>query len=75
LGSTKTEVRVQSRVDLDTGPEATLGQALNPWIRNPLAPIREVFSAIPAFTGGCVGVEDKPGLGIDVNEAAAKKRP
>ena len=38
-------------------------------------PIREVFSAIPAFADGYVDVGDQPGLGIDVNEAAAKKYP
>jgi mannonate dehydratase len=37
--------------------------------------IREVFSAMPAFADGYVDVGDQPGLGIDVNEAAAKKYP
>ncbi len=37
--------------------------------------VREVFSAMPSFESGYVTVGDKPGLGIDVNEAAAKKYP
>ncbi len=36
---------------------------------------REVFSAMPRFEEGYVVIDDKPGLGIDVNEAAAKKYP
>ncbi len=38
-------------------------------------PIREVFTATPVFADGYVDIHDKPGLGIDVNEAAAKKYP
>lgn len=38
-------------------------------------PIREVFSAIPSYEAGHVTIGDGPGLGIDVNEAAAKKYP
>jgi mannonate dehydratase len=38
-------------------------------------PVREVFSDTPTFEGGHVTVGDKPGLGIDVNEAAARKYP
>jgi len=34
-----------------------------------------VFSAVPTFADGYVDVGDQPGLGIDVNEAAAKKYP
>lgn len=37
--------------------------------------VREVFSAIPRYEDGAVTIEDKPGLGIEVNEAAAKKYP
>lgn len=37
--------------------------------------IREVFTAMPVFADGYVNIHDKPGLGIDVNEAAAKKYP
>lgn len=35
---------------------------------------REVFSAMPAFADGYITI-DKSGLGIEVNEAAAKKYP
>lgn len=37
--------------------------------------VREVFSATPIFSEGYLDVSDRPGLGIDVNEAAAKKYP
>jgi len=37
--------------------------------------VREVFSAIPRFADGFVTIDDKPGLGIDVNEAAARRYP
>jgi mannonate dehydratase len=37
--------------------------------------VREVFSATPEYKDGYVTIHDKPGLGIDVNEAAAKKHP
>jgi mannonate dehydratase len=36
---------------------------------------REVFSAMPAFADGYLTIDDKPGLGIEVNEAAAKRYP
>jgi mannonate dehydratase len=39
------------------------------------AGIHEVFSAMPAFEDGYVNVADKPGLGVEVNEAAAAKYP
>ncbi len=37
--------------------------------------VLEVFSDIPKYANGFVTVNDKPGLGIEVNEAAAKKYP
>jgi len=37
--------------------------------------VREVFSAMPEYRDGYITINDKPGLGIDVNEAAAKKYP
>ncbi len=37
--------------------------------------IREVFTAVPAYRDGHVTIGDAPGLGIDVNQAAAKKLP
>jgi mannonate dehydratase len=36
---------------------------------------REVFSATPKYDSGYVDIDEKPGLGIDVQEAAAKKYP
>jgi mannonate dehydratase len=36
---------------------------------------REVFSATPTYENGSIDIHDKPGLGIDINEAAAKKYP
>lgn len=36
---------------------------------------REVFSATPVYSAGYVTIGDKPGLGIDVNETAARKFP
>jgi mannonate dehydratase len=38
-------------------------------------PVREVFSTVPAYKDGHVTIDDAPGLGIDVNETAAKKYP
>jgi mannonate dehydratase len=38
-------------------------------------PIFEVFSDAPKYANGAVTVNDKPGLGIEVNEAAAAKYP
>ena len=38
-------------------------------------PMHEVFSAMPVYADGHVTVTDEPGLGIDVNEAAAAKYP
>ena len=38
-------------------------------------PVREVFSDVPRYANGMVTVNDKPGLGIDVNEAVARKYP
>ncbi len=37
--------------------------------------VREVFSATPDYADGAVTIRDLAGLGIDVNEAAAKKYP
>lgn len=37
--------------------------------------VREVFSATPSYAGGSIEIDGKPGLGIDINEAAAKKYP
>ncbi len=37
--------------------------------------VHEVFSAMPTFEAGYVNVTDKPGLGVEVNEAAAAKYP
>jgi mannonate dehydratase len=37
--------------------------------------VREVFSTTPSYEDGYVNVNDLPGLGIDINEAAAKKYP
>ncbi len=37
--------------------------------------VREVFTAFPHYKDGVVTIGDAPGLGIDVNEAAARKRP
>ena len=37
--------------------------------------MHEVFSAMPAYAGGYLDVTDKPGLGIEVNEAAVRKYP
>ena len=37
--------------------------------------VREVFSATPVFESGYVNIGDKPGLGIEVNEAVAAKYP
>ena len=38
-------------------------------------PIHEVFSATPTYADGHVTISDAPGLGVDVNEAAARKYP
>ena len=37
--------------------------------------IREVFSDVPSFHDGYININDKPGLGIEVNDTAAKKYP
>ena len=37
--------------------------------------VRAVFSASPEFDQGYITIHDKPGLGIDVNEEEASKRP
>ncbi len=37
--------------------------------------VREVFSDLPQFRNGHVTIGDKPGLGTEVNEAAARKYP
>ena len=37
--------------------------------------VRAVFSASPEFDEGYITIHDKPGLGIDVNEDEARKRP
>lgn len=37
--------------------------------------VDEVFSAKPVYANGAITIHDQPGLGIDVNEAAARKRP
>jgi mannonate dehydratase len=39
------------------------------------APVKEVFSDFPVYEAGHITVNDKPGLGIEVNETVAKKRP
>jgi mannonate dehydratase len=39
------------------------------------AAAQEVFSNAPRFEGGYVNIDDRPGLGVEVNEAAAKKHP
>jgi mannonate dehydratase len=39
------------------------------------AGVREVFSTVPLYEDGHITVNDNPGLGIEVNEAAAKKYP
>ncbi|MGQ9918798.1 MAG: enolase C-terminal domain-like protein [Bryobacteraceae bacterium] len=36
---------------------------------------REVFSDFPVVKDGCVTINDKPGLRVEVNEAAARKYP
>ncbi|MBI4663584.1 MAG: D-galactonate dehydratase family protein [Verrucomicrobia bacterium] len=38
-------------------------------------PMREVFSAMPSYSDGHVTIDDSPGLGLDVNEKAAKRFP
>ncbi len=37
--------------------------------------VREVFSAMPVYADGHVTIHDLPGLGVEVNEAAAAKLP
>jgi mannonate dehydratase len=37
--------------------------------------VRDVFSDVPKYEAGHITVNDKPGLGIEVNEALAKKMP
>jgi mannonate dehydratase len=37
--------------------------------------VREIFTAMPVYQDGYVSIHDEPGLGIDVNEAAAKRYP
>ncbi len=37
--------------------------------------VHEVFSATPVFDSGFVDIHDKPGLGIELDEAAAAKYP
>jgi mannonate dehydratase len=37
--------------------------------------VREVFSDTPVFSAGYIETNDKPGLGIEVNEKAAAKSP
>jgi len=37
--------------------------------------VREVFTSTPGYRDGYVYIDDAPGLGIDVNEGAAKKYP
>jgi mannonate dehydratase len=37
--------------------------------------VREVFSDVPVVKDGYVTINDKPGLGVEVNEAAARKYP
>jgi len=38
-------------------------------------PIQEVFSAMPTYADGHVTIRDATGLGVDVNEAAARRSP
>jgi mannonate dehydratase len=37
--------------------------------------LREVFPGAPQITGGYMYSNDKPGLGVDIDEAAAAKWP
>ena len=37
--------------------------------------VHEVFSAMPRFDDGYVNIDEKPGLGVEVNETAAAKYP
>ncbi len=37
--------------------------------------VRAVFSAAPVYQGGYVTIHDAPGLGVEVNEEEARKRP
>ena len=37
--------------------------------------MREVFTAMPSYADGHVTIDDAPGLGIDVNEQAARRFP
>jgi mannonate dehydratase len=37
--------------------------------------VREVFSDTPVFADGHLTINDKAGLGIEINEAAARKYP
>ncbi|HYM12515.1 MAG TPA: hypothetical protein VEU62_17390, partial [Bryobacterales bacterium] len=39
------------------------------------AGVREVFSAMPVYQDGHITIHDQPGLGVEVNEAAARKYP
>jgi mannonate dehydratase len=38
-------------------------------------PMHEVFTNMPKYADGHVTIDDKPGLGIEVNEKSAKKYP
>lgn len=38
-------------------------------------PVKEVFSAMPKYEAGYINIDDKPGLGLDINEKAAAKYP
>jgi mannonate dehydratase len=39
------------------------------------APVREVFPGAPEISGGYMYANDKPGLGIDIDEKAAARFP
>ena len=37
--------------------------------------VREVFTGLPYVKDGCAYLEDRPGIGVDIDEEAAKKYP
>lgn len=44
-------------------------------LKGPREALLEVFPGLPTFRKGYVYANDKPGLGVDINEAEAKKYP
>lgn len=44
-------------------------------LKGPREALLEVFSGLPEFRNGYVYANDKPGLGIDINEVEARKYP